>query len=199
MLSVNKFFEEVSYKEIVASLVAVMAKNFDDFAVDQTRFKGTISWLEKELETGASPSVTALMDSIDQQIGSTILFSYFLGLKANWDHFIDPIGRTFLDVDSETYLRENMAKQLPEYQNAQHIQEQFYTVLSPVQRDRYEDITAYITHLETVGPKLAHYFGYILGNNLLSRIVPSYHPDSSLTFRYQVMLKSYLGKQQLFF
>ena len=174
-----------------------MAKNFDDFAVDQTRFKGTISWLEKELETGASPSVTALMDSIDQQIGSTILFSYFLGLKANWDHFIDPIGRTFLDVDAETYLREDIAKQLPDYQSALCVQEQFYAVLSPTQQDYYENIIAYISHLETVGPKLAHYYGYMCGNQLFPHIIPGYDTDVLFTTKYRYMLEDYFGWYQL--
>lgn len=193
MLSPNKFFEEVSYEEIVASLTEVMASNFEDFAADQAHYKETLSWLEQTLPEGTAPSVGKLANAIDQQIGSTILFSYFLGLKANWDHFIDPIGRTFLDVDTETYLRENMAKQLPDYQNAERVQEQFYTALSPVQRDRYRDIIAYITHLETVGPKLAHYYGYMLGNQLFAHIIPGYNADAQLTLRYRCMLEDYCG------
>ena len=193
MLSANKFFEEVSYKEMVTSLAEVMASNFEDFAADQARFKETLSWLEKKLANVTAPSVEKLVNSIEQQIGSTILFSYFLGLKANWDHFIDPIGRTFLDVDTETYLRENMAKQLPDCQNAQCAQEQFYAALSPAQRERYEDVIAYISHLETVGPKLAHYYGYIHGNQLFPRIIPGYGADIQLTLQYQHMLGNYIG------
>jgi len=193
MLSVNKFFEEVSYKKIVVSLVEVMVENFDDFATDHTRFKDALSWLEKELAEGTSPSAEKLVNAIDQQIGSTILFSYFLGLKANWDHFIDPIGRTFLDVDTEVYLREDLARRLPDYQNAQHTQEQFYASLTPVQQERYEDITSYICHLETVGPKLAHYYGYLLGNQLFPRIIPGYGEDAPFTFQYRNMLENYLG------
>ncbi|MBO5836991.1 MAG: hypothetical protein J6Q92_03760 [Oscillospiraceae bacterium] len=193
MLSVNKFFEEVSYKEIVASLVEIMAENFEDFAADQARYKKSLSWSEKELAEGTALSVEKLVNAIDQQIGSTILFSYFLGLKANWDHFIDPIGRTFLDVDTEVYLREDMAKRLPDYQNAQRTQEQFYASLTPAQQERYEDITSYICHLETVGPKLAHYYGYLLGNQLFPRIIPGYGEDTPFTFQYRNILENYLG------
>lgn len=193
MLSVNKFFEEVSYKEMVSSLAEMMASNFEDFATDQARYKETLSWLEQKLPKGTAPSVEELVNAINQQIGSTILFSYFLGLKANWDHFIDPIGRTFLDVDSETYLRENMARQLPDYQNAERVQEQFFVALTPVQQERYEYITSYICHLETVGPKLAHYYGYLLGNQLFSRIIPCYSEDTQLTLRHKHMLEHYLG------
>ena len=197
MLSVNKFFEKVSYKEIVAPIAEVMAERFEDFATDQARFKETISWLENELEGGTSPSVTELVNAIYQRIGSMVLFSWFLGLKANWNHFIDPIGRTFLDVDAEVYLREDVAKRLPDYQNAESVQEQFYAALSPAQQDRYEDITAYICHLETVGPKLAHYYGYMLGNQLFPRIIPGYSADTQLMLRYQYILDNYFGRYKL--
>ena len=186
MLSVNKFFEKVGYKEIVEALVEIMAENFTDFATDQVRFGETISWLKKE-----SCSVGEVVDAIGQQIGTTVLLSFFLGLKANWDHFVDPIARTFLDVDAEVYLREDMAKQLPDYQNAQRKQEQFYASLTPVQQARYEDITSYICHLETVGPKLAHYYGYLLGNHLFPRIIPGYVADEQLTLQYRIMLENY--------
>ena len=193
MLSANKFFEEVSYKEIVASLVEIMAENFEDFAADHARYKESLSWLEKELAEGTALSVEKLVNAIDQQIGSTILFSYFLGLKANWDHFIDPIGRTFLDVDAETCLRENVAKRLPDYQNAERVQEAFFAALTPTQQDRYEDITAYVCHLETVGPKLAHYYGYLLGNQLFPHIIPGYGANVQLTLKYRHMMEDYLG------
>ena len=38
----------------------------------------------------------------------------------------------------------------------------------------FEDIVVYI-YLETVVPKLAHYYGYLLGNELLPCIIPGYH------------------------
>lgn len=193
MLSTNKFFEKVNYKEIVVSLTEVMFENFEDFAADQARFKETISWLETELVDGVSPSVLELVDAIDQQIGSTVVFSYFLGLKANRDHFVAPIARTFLDVDAEVYLREDMAKRLPDYQKAERVQNRFYAALTPAQQERYEDISAYICHLEAVGLKLAHYYGYLLGNQLFPRIIPGYGADAPLTLQYQIKLEDYLG------
>lgn len=193
MITVNTFFEKISFKEIVASLVDVMAANFEEFAADQTRFNETITLLENELGEEVSPSVSDIVDSIDQQISSSLLFACFLGLKANLDHFTDPIGRTFLDVDPETYLREDIAMRFPHYRNAQRIQEQFYDVLSPAQKVMYEDITTYISHLETVGPKLAHYYGYMLGNQFFPHVAPGYVADYQLTLRYRYMLENFFG------
>ena len=194
MMSVNTIFEKISYKEMVATLVDAMAANSEEFIADQTRFVETISFLEAELGQHTSPSVADLVDAIDQQIGSTLLFSCFLGIKANLDHFIDPIGRIFLDVDPEIYLRENIVRQLPDYLRAQHVQEQFYKALSPSQKEKYDDgITTYICHLETVGPKLAHYYGYLFGNELFPHVIPGYVVDAQLTLQYRYMLEAYCG------
>ena len=189
----NKLLEQISYEEIVASLVDVMAANSEEFAVEHTNFKEAISMLKNQLGRESSPSVSEELDAINQQIGVCLVFSCFLGLKANWDHYIDPVGRTFIDVDPEVYLRESVAQQLPDYQNAQRVRKQFYCSLSPEQQELYEDISAYINHLETVGPKLAHYCGYVLGNQLFPHVIPGYMADSQLTLQYRYMLEEYFG------
>ena len=192
MLSVNTFFEKISYKEMVATLVDTMSANSEEFVAEQTNFNETISLLKTELDPNTSPSVDDVVDAIYQQIGSSLLFSCFLGFKANLDHFIDPVSRTFLDVDPEIYLRENIAQQLPDYQRAQHVQEQLYKALSPSQKEKYDDgITTYICHLETVGPKMAHYYGYLLGNQLFPHVVPGYVADTQLTLLYRYTLEEY--------
>ena len=194
MLSENAIFEKISYKELVTKLVDVIAANSIEFAADQAHFDETISLLKTELGPDISPSAADLVDSIYQQIGSSLLFSCCLGLKDNLAHFIDPVSRTFLDVDPEMYLRENIARQLPDYLRAQHVQEQFYRKLSPKQKEKYDDgITTYICHLETVGLKLAHYYGYLLGNQLFPHVILGYVSDAQLTLRYRYMLEAYSG------
>ena len=193
-MSVITFFEKINYKAIVTKLVDFMAANSEEFIADQTSFNETISFLEVELGQHTSPSVADLVDAIDQQICSTLLFSYYLGLKANFDHFINPLTRTFMDTDPEIYLRENIAWQLPDYRSAQHMREQFYNTLSTTQKDKYdEDIATYVCHLETIGPKLAHYYGYLLGNQLFPRVVLGYTEDTQLSFCYLQTLEKYLG------
>ena len=194
MMSAITFFEKINYKAIVTKLVDFMAANSEEFITDQTSFNETISFLEAELGQHTSPSVADLVDAIDQQICSTLLFSYYLGLKANFDHFINPLTRTFMDTDPEIYLRENIAWQLPDYRSAQHMREQFYNTLSTTQKDKYdEDIATYVCHLETIGPKLAHYYGYLLGNQLFPRVVLGYTEDTQLSFCYLQTLEKYLG------
>lgn len=182
--------EQLTGSHIVEALVKAMTENFEDFAADRQRYIAAMDMLQKELGDAALDE----MDAIERQTASDLLFSGLLGLKANLDNFIDPIARDFLDVDCEVYLREETAHRLPEYESAQKVRNRFFSLLSPAQRKIYGDVIRYTTHLETVGPKLAHYYGYLLGNRLLPRVVPGYHTDMAQTSQYTAMLETYFGK-----
>lgn len=190
MLTMQTILEKLRGRYIAVSFVQLMAKKSEDFATDYQRYTNAIDTLRKELGDAVTEEIVA----IEQQCASDLLFSGLLGLKANLDNYIDPVARNFLDVDFEVYLREETAHRLSEYERAQKVRDQFYSLLTPAQKEIYEDVITYNSHLETVGPKLAHYFGYILGNELLPRVVPGYHIDSVLTMRYTAMLEDYLGR-----
>ena len=185
--------ENLTEHRMVEAFVQWMAKECDDFAADHQRYMNATATLRQELGDAVADEV----DAIEKQCSSDLLFSGLLGLKANLDHFIDPVARNFLDVDFEVYLREETAHGLPAYEQAQKGRDRFYSLLTPAQKEIYEDVVAYTSHLETVGPKLAHYLGYILGNELLPRVVPGYHSDMVLTIKYNTMLEDYLGKHFL--
>lgn len=193
MLSMKTILENLTEHHVVETFVQWMAKEDEDFAVDYQRYTEAMGMLQKELGNLVKDEI----DAIEQQCASDLLFSGFLGLKANLDNFIDPVARNFLNVDFEVYLREETAHRLPEYERAQKIRDRFYSQLTSVQKETYADVITYTSHLETVGPKLAHYFGYMLGNQLLPRIVPGYHSDMVLTIKYNSMLEDYFGKHFL--
>lgn len=189
MLTMQTILEQLTGRHIVEAFVQQMAEKSEGFAADRQRYIDAMDVLQKEL----GDAVLEERDAIERQLASDLLFSGFLGLKANLNNFIDPIARNFLDVDFDVYLREETAHRLPEYERAEKSRDRFYSLLSPVQQKIYEDVLTYTSYLETVGPKLAHYYGYLLGNELLPRIVPGYHKDSILTARYTTMLENYFG------
>lgn len=193
MLSMKPFFENLTEHNIVGTFVQWMSKEHEDFAADYQRCMDAIATLQQEL----GDAVTDETDAIEKQCASDLLFSGLLGLKANLDNFIDPVARNFLDVDFDVYLREETAHRLPAYEEAQKVRDRFCSLLTPAQKEIYEDVLTYNSHLETVGPKVAHYFGYILGNTLLPRVVPGYHSDMVLTIKYNAMLEDYFGRHFL--
>lgn len=194
MITMQTVLEQLTGEEIYNTLIHVMTNEFEDFAVARKHYEGAMLMLQAQLGDDAVPTVKDAMDAVRQQTVSNLLFSGVLGIKANLDHFTDPLLRNFLDVDSEIYLREDTANRLPAYEQAQTVLDRFYGLLSPHQRALYEDVITYTSYLDTTAPKLAHYYGYLLGNEFLSRIIPGYHADMALTVQYQMMLRDYFGK-----
>ena len=173
MIDVKTIMEQLTGQALTNSLIEFLEQHCEDFPEIRKKYQEAIAQAEKGKE---------LAEAIDAQAASDLLFSAALGLKANLDHFRDPIARTFLEVDPETYLQESVAHSMPQYIEAQKI-------LNTVGVN--DAIIEYTTYLETFGPKLAHYFGYLLGDELLLRIVPGYQPDSILTIRYQAWVQEY--------
>lgn len=190
MLTINTVIEQLTSSHIMNAFVQQMLKESTDFALDYQRYTAALDSLQKEL----GDQVTDEIRAIEQQFNSDLLFSGWLGLKANLDNFIDPMARNFLDVDFEIYLREETAHSLPEYRRAQEVRNRFYAQLTLEQKKTYEAVITYTSTLETMYPKLAHYYGFLLGNELLPRLIPGYHKDSVLTMRYTTMLNQYFEK-----
>lgn len=177
MIDVKTTREQLTGQTLTNSLIEFLEQHCEDFPEIRKKYQEAITQAEKGKE---------LAEAIDAQTASDLLFSAALGLKANLDHFRDPIARTFLEVDPEIYLRESVAHSLPQYIEAQKIRDA---------AEANDAIIEYTTYLETVGPKLAHYFGYLLGDELLPRIVPGYQPDPLLTIRYRNWVRTYMGME----
>lgn len=190
MLTLQNFLNQISHKDIYDSLVHMMEDTFQDFPEIQSNYIKAMDALEKDLGEAA---IAKEKEAIWQEIASTLFFSGWLGLQANLNYYLDPVAGNFLNTEPEVYLQEKAARQLPEYEVAQEVRKQFYAGLNDSQKLIYEDVTEYICYLETVGPKLAHYYGYLLGNSLLHRVVPGYQPDMAFTLRYAMMLENHFG------
>ena len=174
------------------ALIRLLEELFEDFSKVREQYENAMQLLKVEL--GDAP-VNAEADAIRQQTESNLLFCGLLGIKANLDNFIDPVATRFLEVDTEVYLRETASHSLPAYEAAQKTRNRFYASLTARQREIYDAVAAYSCYLETAGPKLAHYYGYLLGDELLPRVIPGYYSDPVLTTRYKMMLEGCFGRK----
>ena len=192
MLMADKMLELLTGREGVDSFVESLISTSKDFAEDHRLFEEAIEHFKRVLSKDATPSVDELCDAIRRQVASQVIFAGYLGFQANVDHFLNPVARTFMEVDPEVYLRESVARTLPEYVSAKAIIDSFRNQLSSEQQTKFESIAMYIAHLETIIPKIAHYEGFLLGNDLLRYILPGYQPDIQLTTCYSWMLKEHM-------
>jgi hypothetical protein len=192
MMMADKIMTLLARKECADSLVENLIATSKDFAEDHRHFEETIAYFRVASPNNTTPSVDDLLDAIHRLISSQFIFAGYLGFQANVDHYLNPVARTFMEVDPEVYLRESVARTLPEYVSAKAIIDSFRSQLSSEQQEKFESVAMYIAHLETIIPKIAHYEGFLLGNGLLRYILPGYQPDIQLTTCYSWMLKEHM-------
>lgn len=192
-MTTREVMEQLTGKGIVQELVTYAEQTFDDFKGVHSKYLQAIEQFRSEIAEDTSPSVDDLIDAIDRQTASNLFFSGVLGIQSNYEHFVNPMARTMLDVDCDVYLRENTARRLPECEKAEETMDAFFANLTSTQKEQFSDVVSYISYLETIGPKLAHFYGYILGDDILPQIVLGYYSDEVLTIQYRQMLSMYLG------
>ena len=190
MLTLQNTSHGLFEKDLCTSLVRILENSFRDFPEVERKYQQAMNELQKNL--GEAP-VANEKEAIHKAISSTLFYSVILGIEASRNYYTDPVAGDFLNTEPEIYLKEKTARTLPDYEAAQEMRRQFYAGLNNAQRNIYQDVAEYICYLETVGPKLAHYCGYLLGNAILQRIVPGYDPHIAVTLRYRMMLENYFG------
>lgn len=155
-------------------------------------------------------SVDTLMDSLcgedsltvmeyiaakEKAFCSEMIYIAWLGFQQNIACFRNPINTEFLKLDYETIHRENSFQSLPNILSALSAINDFDCSLRSLPDDIQNiamGITDFFSYLETVGYKLAHYFGFVFADRFLGYVIPGYAPDTATTMQYAMMLQEYL-------
>ena len=197
MIHEMTMLQNLSGRKTYEALVHTLYNQCNDFPKIYQKYLDAIAQLRTELGNNTTPSVDMFVTAIEMQCCSNMLFAGFQGLKMNYDHFLNPMmpNITRKQIDFTETWREELASDLPMYHAAQMVIDDFYNLLSEDQRERlYEPIGEYESELHVTAPKLAHYYGYKMGNSLLRLIVPAYHDDPTIDLRYSRILEDYFGR-----
>lgn len=189
----NTMFECFKKEIMIFELIAFMEKHTEGFTESRENYIECLNMLRVELDESAAISVDELDEAIHDAIASDLVYSAYLGFKANLDYFENPVANNFLRVDPEIYLREGTAHCLPAYENAYTKINAFYAQLTPEQKSATDPITNYEAHLETTGPKLAHLWAFKKANNFYCSVIPGYSAPTPFTHAYEHMLAKYMG------
>lgn len=150
----------------------------------------------QSLKTALKPDTIPLLDvyitAQDDRITACLRFLFWQGLHLNEACFRDPIQKHFLNQDFEDICQEGILNSLSEAVRAYDYGWQLYLSLTDAEKAQAEPITEYHCHLETAGYKLAHYWGFRYGDELLSKVVPGYVPDLAVTVAYRRMVLDFL-------
>lgn len=195
MISKTQILDALLGKQIVDALIETLYIQDDDFPEIHQAYLTAIHTLKTVHNPDIEHNVQKYVTAIEQQCASNLFFVGVQGMKMNLENFRNPMtpNCTWPQVDYDDYLRVDLAYTMPLYQTAQKYTDEFENTLPKELHETCDAVTRYRTILETSGMKLAHYYGYLLGNDLLKCCVPGYQPDHVLDFRYRHMLEHYFG------
>lgn len=189
MYTVKSVIKQMISPEVVFRRVSETLRELDPlFALEEEKYLLAEEMLEIEIGDSVSPSAREFIDAKKRKICAELVYVVWLGFQQNLECFQNPINALFLNADYEDLHRERRMHTLPEVNEAQQTIDAFYAALKKLPQECREltnGITEYVCYLETIGYKLAHYFGYNLGNSLFKHLIPGYVPDDVLTGRYK--------------
>ena len=197
MISKTQFMDSLIGKPVVDALIQTVYNQMEDFPAIYQAYLDAIERLRTELGPEAKNEIKKYVTAIEQMCASNLYYAGTQGLKMNYDHFVNPMtpNCTWPQVDYDDYLRPHIAESLPLYRTAYKFKEKFEKQLPKNFESVIEAVASYEAALECGGIKLAHYYGYLMGNELLYNCVPGYHPDMVLDLRYTQMLEQYFGRK----
>lgn len=197
MISKTQFMNSLIGKPVVDALIQTLYNQMEDFPAIYQAYLDAIEKLHTELAPEAKNEIKKYVTAIEQICASYLYYAGTQGLKMNYDHFINPMtpNCTWPQVDYDDYLRSHIAESLPLYQSAYRFKEKFEKQLPKNLEGVIDAVTNYESALECGGIKLAHYYGYLMGNEWLYHCIPGYHPDMVLDIKYTQTLEQYFGRK----
>ena len=197
MYTVKSLMNQFTSPEVVLQNVSNALRQIaPDFVKEERQYYESIGVLKDTLGASMKPSVDEYIAAIEEEISAELVYVAWLGFQQNIECFNNPINTMFLKMDYEDFHRERRMATLPQVQHALKTINAFQDVLrtcSGFNHELTEGITSYITYLETVGYKLAHYFGFIFADQFLEHVIPGYRNDTVTTMQYERELEDYLG------
>ena len=196
MYTVKSVMTQLTDPEVVLQNVSeTLCKIDPEFAKEERQYFQTVDALEAAIGDSISPGVSEYIAAEERKICAELVYVTWLGFQQNLACFQNPINTMFLKMDYEDFHREQSMHTLPEVRKALTTIDAFYKALRELpeeQRKLAEGITEYMSYLQTVGYKLAHYFGFILADRFLYYVIPGYANDSVTQMQYAWDLQKYL-------
>ena len=189
MITVQDVLSNLLSVSMITELSNWLAEKDLDFPPVQAAYQDAAKILVSQLGKEAE----AFLSAQDQHIISDLRYSAYLGFQANLANFRCPGGNHFVAQGSDHFLREHIMYSLPGRISYDTIIAAFQTRYGRSAELQLDAIQNYYIYLETVGPKLAHYWGYVFANHFLSLVEPGYICDGTQTSIYTMELSRELG------
>ena len=193
MITIEEIKNYMVEKNIITNLAGVFRANNKDFVESESRYHATIKTLRVELPENMKPTLDEYIAACELDIISLVAYAGYLGFRVNLENYHSPVGVHFLHLDTIDYVKDHLMGHFPiNYENAK-VRDAFYEALPEACKEIHDNVIDYYCHFECAGPKLAHYAGYIIGNQILPWIEPGYREDYAQTCAFKEQTKKYFG------
>ncbi len=123
---------------------------------------------------------------------AAVIHMLWQGLYLNCEIFHHPIYSFLLQGNLDRLYQEENLALLPPYLQAQEAVCAFDKPQPENIHGLLDDISDYYAYLETVGYKVAHYYGYRLADSFLRHVIPGYTGNPAHSALYKHALNQYL-------
>ena len=194
MTSLTQFVDQLTGPNIIHHLAELLRKTSEDFHESEARYHRAVDELRTALPEGYTPTLDAYLEAMETDIRSRLVYAGYNGFVANLANFRQPFGLDITRHDFFDIVKDHIIGHFPANYEAASVAAVFIRSLPEDCHQYQEAISDYYIHMECAGPKLAHYAGYLIGNQLLPWIEPGYREDYHQTFLYSHDIDKYIGK-----
>lgn len=194
MFTVTTHFSHIAESRSLTEILRRILRSIDpEYVHEENIFCTNVHTLKSTLTPDAAVFVDNLLAAQEDRMTAALLYLFRKGLRQNAACFRNAANKRFLDLDFEDIHQESNIHTLPEAQQVFVCTQALYRILSEEQEELADSIASCYCHLETVGFKLVHYWGFRHGDDLFPWVISGYTPDVVLTAAYRQMLTDYLG------
>ena len=197
MNTVHSLVDQLINPKTVMSKVKEILREVDpEYEKEEQNFIAACSALEAGLDDSIPISAHCYLEALEEEFASDIVFVIGRGFKLNLDIFNNPVNALAFKLDYEDLHQERMMHLLPGASHASKTTYALPTMLRALGQDKLDlldGIHEYYNYLKTVGYKVAHYYGYLLADQLLPHLIPGYYADSAYVSTYSLILHNDIG------
>ena len=197
MNSVHSLVDQlINPKSVMSKVMEILREVDPDYEKEEQAFISACATFEASLGDSVSFTAQDYLDALEKSFASDIVFVVGRGFKLNLDIYHNPVNALAFKLDYEDLHQERMMHLLP---GAKHASKTTYALLEELRAshrdklDLLDGIHDYYNYLKTVGYKVAHYYGYLLADQLLPHLIPGYYADNAYVSTYSLILHNDIG------
>lgn len=193
MKTPDEIIDMLTGSDRIQDLTDVLREKDPSFIPIEQKYMQAVSLLRNKVNESETPSVNEYISAFDAVVNANMLYAAYLGYRANLSNFQSPYTLDFTKMDFTDYIRDHLVGHFPMCSQFEKTINAFQDNLSADLKQLTEPIREYYIFLDSFGPKLAHYAGYMVSNKLLPWVEPGYREDPCQTIRYQSEMINYFG------